>query len=130
MPKKPKATERLEQAVASIRRRNAHVEVEKAWERSWLRRLLVTAFTYATAFVFLTLANHNQEQALTLSAVPAAAYIISTLSLPWAKKIWMRRWIRKFNARKKQAVAAAALASAKKKSNTKKASKKKASKKK
>jgi len=80
----------LEQQIADILERNKRVEADKAWEMSWTRRLLITTLTYGIAVLFLWLIE-NPGFWLN-AAVPALGYFLSTLSLPWAKRWWIRRY--------------------------------------
>ncbi len=77
-----------EQTIGEILKRNARVEREKAWEVSWTRRLMITALTYATASVFLW--SIGSPTPLLQSLVPTGGYLLSTLSIPWVKRWWMR----------------------------------------
>jgi len=77
----------LEDGVQAIEERNARVEADKAWEGSWYRRLLLASAMYATAVLFLW--SSNAEAFWFQSLVPAGAYILSTLTLPWLKRRWV-----------------------------------------
>ncbi len=61
-----------EQHIQAILERNKRVEIDKAWELSWLWLIGVTQFWLQ-------------------AAVPTGGYILSTLSLPWVKRWWVRR---------------------------------------
>ena len=78
----------LQKEVAQIRSRNQHVELDKAWETSWTRRILLTAFTYLAIGFYLT-AISVQNPWLN-AIVPAVAFMLSTLTLPFFKKVWTR----------------------------------------
>ncbi|MDD5623889.1 MAG: hypothetical protein PHI23_04240 [Candidatus Peribacteraceae bacterium] len=80
--------ENLESQIAAILERNKRVEADKAWETSWTRRLLITALTYVIATLFLWLID-NVYYWLN-AGVPALGYLLSTLSLPWARDWWIR----------------------------------------
>mgnify|MGYP001558649214 CR=1 FL=1 len=70
----------IEKELQIIKDRNRRVEMDKAWEISWTRRLFIVVLTYAVASVWLVLIN---ETVWYLKAfVPVAGYILSTLSLP------------------------------------------------
>jgi len=73
--------------VEEILARNARVELDKAWETSWTRRLSITILTYAITTYFLW--SIENEAYLLNALVPAGGYLLSTLSLPWMKKVWM-----------------------------------------
>jgi len=73
----------------AIQERNRRVEAEKAWETSLTRRGMIAVVTYFVAGFFLWLV---QIPSPWLSAlVPTGGYILSTLSLRWAKKLWLKR---------------------------------------
>ena len=80
--------ENLDQKIAEILERNARVEADKAWEISWMRRITIAVLTYSIAVLFLWLINSDR---FWLNAgVPALGYLLSTLSLPWVKRWWIR----------------------------------------
>jgi hypothetical protein len=81
----PSVEERLE----AVDRRNVRVESDKAWETSWTRRGLIAGITYLCAFILLNIVGH--EGAWKHAFVPALGYLLSTLTLPTAKKIWLER---------------------------------------
>ena len=77
----------IEKELQIIKDRNRRVEIDKAWEVSWTRRLFIAVLTYAVASVWLVLIN---ESIWYLKAfVPVAGYILSTLSLPAVKGWWV-----------------------------------------
>lgn len=76
----------LEQTIEEIQERNRRVELDKAWELSWTRRLFIAVVTYLTAGVWLATIHDSYPWLKAL--VPTAGYILSTLSLPFAKKLW------------------------------------------
>lgn len=76
-------------AVETIQERNARVEAEKAWETSWTRRVIIAAGTYAIVGAYLQ--TLNVEGAWLHALIPPAAYIFSTLSLPFVKAFWMAK---------------------------------------
>ena len=82
--------EDMPSALAAIQERNRRVESHKAWEVSFTRRIFIAVTTFAAAFLFLWLSG--AEQVLLPAAVPAAGYVLSTLSLPPLKRWWMRRY--------------------------------------
>lgn len=78
----------LEQKIREIEERNQRVETNKAWETSWTRRLLLTAFTYLTIGVYLW--TIEIQRPWLNAIVPAVAFMISTLIMPFFKKLWLR----------------------------------------
>ena len=86
--------ERFSSELEAILERNKRVETDKAWETSITRRAIITMITYIIAFLLLW--HINVEQFYWVALVPTGGYILSTLSLPWAKKLWLRRRNKKY----------------------------------
>ena len=80
---------KIEAELAAIQVRNFRVAADKGWEVSGYRRLTIGAITYFVAAVLLRLLG--SEDFLTNAMVPAAGYILSTMTLPWAKQRWIAR---------------------------------------
>ena len=80
--------ETIEQRIQKIEERNQRVEIDKDWETSWTRRVLLMIFTYLAIGVYLW-AIDIPEPWLN-SVVPAVAFMLSTLTMPLFKKMWMR----------------------------------------
>jgi len=77
----------LERDIAAITQRNKRVEADKAWETSWSRKLVILVLTYlAIAAYFYAVGLPNP---LVNSVVPAVAFVISTMTLPYFKEIWL-----------------------------------------
>lgn len=79
----------LEERVQKIEERNKAVELDKKWETSWERRLLIVIFTYVAIGIFLSVI-HVEEPWLA-AIVPAIAFTLSTLTMPFLKKMWLRK---------------------------------------
>ncbi len=77
------------QKIDAILERNKRVEFDKAWEVSFTRRLVIVVITYAVAVVWLLLIDETIP--LLKAVVPVAGYILSTLSLPFIKKSWIKK---------------------------------------
>ena len=79
----------IQEELDSLRERNKRVETDKAWEMSWTRRLFIVIGTYLVAGVWLVVI---QDTFPWLKAfVPSGGYLLSTLSLPFIKRIWLAR---------------------------------------
>jgi hypothetical protein len=78
----------IETRLQAIDERNRRVEMDKAWETSLTRRLVIALLTYLTASLFLWLVHVAFP--LLSALVPTGGYLLSTLSLPWIKKHWLR----------------------------------------
>lgn len=78
----------VEKEIEKINQRNRRVEVDKAWETSWTRKVVVAFLTYAVVVLFFVFAKLPDP--FVNSIVPTLAFIISTSSLPLFKKIWLK----------------------------------------
>ena len=79
----------LEKRLEAIEQRNQKVELDKAWETSWTRRILLSVFTYLAIGVYMWAIDILRPW---LNAVvPAVAFMLSTLTMPFFKKLWVRR---------------------------------------
>ncbi|MBS3061298.1 MAG: hypothetical protein J4215_01810 [Candidatus Diapherotrites archaeon] len=72
--------------VEEIKARNARVELDKAWETSWLRRLLLMLFTYLAIGIYLSVISVPNPWLNAI--VPAVGFMLSTLTLPFFKALW------------------------------------------
>ena len=78
----------LEERVQKIEERNRGVEQDKAWETSLTRRIILMLFSYlvvAIFFVIIELPNPWLN-----AIVPALAFLIQQLSMPFLKKLWLK----------------------------------------
>ena len=78
----------FEKRLQKIEQRNQKVEIDKAWETSWFRRILLMAFTYLAIGMYLN-AIRVPEPWLN-AIVPSVGFLLSTLTLPIFKNIWIR----------------------------------------
>ena len=79
----------IEERVRSIEERNKSVEIDKAWETSWTRRLLIVAFTYLAIGIFLSIVN--VEKPWLAAIVPAIGFTLSTITMPFFKRWWVQK---------------------------------------
>ncbi|KKU11827.1 MAG: hypothetical protein UX16_C0003G0012 [Parcubacteria group bacterium GW2011_GWB1_45_7] len=79
----------LEQRVRKIEERNKKVEADKSWEKSWTRRGLLAVFTYISIGAYLSAINIQNPWIN--AVVPAVAFMLSTLTMPWFKRLWLQR---------------------------------------
>ena len=70
----------------NIHSRNTRVEIDKAWETSWTRKILIATITYLVASIWLWVID--ETDILLKAVVPVAGYLLSTLSMPYIKKLW------------------------------------------
>ena len=78
----------LEKRLEAIEQRNKKVELDKAWETSWVRKIIIAVLTYVTVVLFFLVAQLPQP--FINSIVPTAGFVLSTLSLPFFKKVWVK----------------------------------------
>lgn len=81
--------EELKKEVAALQERNHRVEADKAWETSLARKVVILVMTYFVILVFFVVAElpHPFINAL----VPTLAFALSTASLPFLKRLWLKR---------------------------------------
>jgi hypothetical protein len=72
----------------AIEERNCRVEMDKAWEVSWTRRLAIAVITYIVVGIMLTLINAERPWLGALA--PVLGFLLSTLSLPFIKEQWSK----------------------------------------
>jgi hypothetical protein len=83
-----KSLEHLEQEIASLKERNIRVEKEKAWETAWQRKIGIVLMTYfVMILVFSSLGN---DHPFLNAIVPTLGYALSTLSMEWAKTLFLK----------------------------------------
>ena len=80
--------EELKKEIKKIKDRNKSVELDKAWETSWIRRILIAIFTYLAISIYMW-AVHIDRPYLN-AIVQTVGFMLSTLVLPWFKKIWTK----------------------------------------
>ena len=83
-----KMVTQLEKEIQKLKNRNKRVESDKAWETSYFRRILLIIFTYLAISVYMWAVNI--ERPWLNAIVPAFAFMLSTLTLPFFKKMWLR----------------------------------------
>lgn len=78
----------LKKEIAEIKHRNRSVEADKAWETSFLRRILLIIFTYLAISLYLSAIEVDRPWLNAI--VPAVGFLLSTLTLSFFKKIWLK----------------------------------------
>ncbi len=74
--------------IDELKERNKRVELDKAWETSITRRVLIMGLTYIVACFWLI---HLENDKPFLNAlVPMGGYFLSTLSLSFVKEWWVK----------------------------------------
>ena len=79
-----------ETEIQALKARNQKVETDKAWEVSWTRRLSIGLMTYIIAGIWLAMINDTYPWLKAF--VPSVGYILSTLSLPFIKNWWVKKF--------------------------------------
>lgn len=78
---------KIEKDLRAIKERNQRVELDKAWETSWERKIIITLLTYIVMVLFFYFAGLPRP--FINSIVPVIAFVLSTMSLDLFKKIWV-----------------------------------------
>lgn len=78
----------IEERIKAIELRNKRVEADKAWETSWTRKIIIAVLTYFTIVLFFSAAGLPKP--FINSIIPTIGFLLSTLSLPFFKKIWSK----------------------------------------
>jgi hypothetical protein len=76
----------FEARLAAIEARNKKVELDKAWETSWTRKLAITILTYLVVASYLTVIH--KDKPFINAVVPAIGFFLSTLVLKSVKQNW------------------------------------------
>lgn len=76
----------LEERVEQIEKRNRSVEIDKAWETSATRKILVSVFTYLAIALYLKFIVGIDPWINAI--VPTVGFLLSTLTLPFFKSLW------------------------------------------
>jgi polyferredoxin len=79
----------IESRIENIEKRNKRVELDKAWETSWTRRLCICVLTYLVVLLYSYVISKNNNIFFS-SLVPVIGFTLSTLSLGFVRKIWQR----------------------------------------
>ncbi len=80
--------EGLEQRLKTIEERNMKVDIDKAWERSFTRRVLLALFTYLAISLYLYAIEVSEPWLHAI--VPALGFMLSTLTMPFFKNMWLK----------------------------------------
>ena len=70
----------LEKEIKKIQERNKRVELDKAWEISWTRRICIMILTYIVVIIYSYVIKEFDNIFLS-SLVPVIGFTLSTLSL-------------------------------------------------
>lgn len=78
--------EELKEGISNIENKNKKVELDKKWETSYLRRILICILTYIVTVAYSYLVSKMNSIFLS-SLVPAIGFGLFTLSLKLCRKI-------------------------------------------
>jgi hypothetical protein len=78
--------EPLEKRIEKIEVRNARVELDKAWEVSWTRKVSIAVLTYIVVVSYLITIDNDKP--FINGAVPVVGFLLSTLVLKRIRNIW------------------------------------------
>lgn len=77
----------LENEIVKIKERNKKVELDKAWETSWTRKICICILTYIVVVIYSHLINKISNVWLS-SLVPVIGFTLSTVSLKLVRNVW------------------------------------------
>ena len=80
--------DKIVKRIEAIEQRNKRVEMDKAWETSLGRKITIAILTYVTVVLFFLIAELPKP--FLNSLVPTAGFVLSTLSLPFFKRMWIK----------------------------------------
>lgn len=83
----------LKQEIERIRKRNARVEADKAWETSWARKALIAGFTYALSVAILV--SIGAPAPFFNALVPTFGFLLSTMTFQFFKGWWIEKIYKK-----------------------------------
>ena len=76
----------IENEIKKIKARNKRVELDKAWETSWVRKICIMILTYIIVIIYSYLIR-KYDYIFLSSLVPVIGFTLSTLSLKAIRKI-------------------------------------------
>ena len=80
--------ENISKEIELIKERNKRVELDKAWETSLARKIIIAVLTYLVIVLFFYFASLSKP--FINAIVPTLGFILSTLSLSLFKKLWIK----------------------------------------
>ena len=83
----------LNKEIEEIKKRNKRVELDKAWETSWTRKICICILTYIVVVIYSYMVR-NYNNIFLSSLVPVIGFTLSTLSLNYIIKIWEKKYVR------------------------------------
>lgn len=81
----------FEKEIEAIKERNKRVELDKAWETSWTRKIGICILTYIVVVIYSHLINKLNNVWLS-SLVPVIGFTLSTVSLKLVRNVWEKKY--------------------------------------
>ena len=81
--------EELEKRIKKIEERNKKVELDKDWESSKTRKILIILMTYVFAVLYLKIADTTNPYFG--AVVPCVGFYLSTQSINLVKNFWLKK---------------------------------------
>ena len=81
----------LNKEIEELKNRNKRVELDKAWETSWTRKICICILTYVVVVIYSYIVR-NYNNIFLSSIVPVIGFTLSTLSLKYVRKIWEKKY--------------------------------------
>lgn len=78
----------LEKRIKAIEERNSRVEIDKAWETSWTRKIAIAVLTYVVVLVYLFAIGNDNPWVNAI--VPPVGFLLSTLAVRWVRNMWQK----------------------------------------
>lgn len=85
--------EELQSEIVEIKKRNQKVEMDKTWETSWTRKIIILILTYIVVVIFFFFAQLSKP--FINAVVPSIGFVLSTLSVPFLKNWWLKNQYKK-----------------------------------
>lgn len=79
----------LEKRVAAIEARNRKVELDKAWETSIARKVVLFVATFLLTYIFLRLIDENYPAGNAVLA--SIGFVLSASTISYLKNYWIAR---------------------------------------
>jgi len=81
--------EALEKDIEEIKQRNKRVEIDKAWETSIARKIILILVTYISIGLYMVAIG--VELPWLNAVVPSVGFFLSTLTLSFFKNFWIKK---------------------------------------
>jgi hypothetical protein len=83
----------IEMELKNIKERNKRVELDKSWETSIVRKIIICILTYLIVLIYSFLVKRFDSIFLT-SLVSVIGFALSTLSLKYIRKLWEKSYMK------------------------------------